>query len=197
MTNSDYCNKENDGLMMTVDQHHRLRPTAAATTTTTGNLPQEVDWVESVVNCAQIVNKIFTRNTCRLCHIYSDKQVEFEQRLLQQETSDWTTQMIHHTAAAYSGASRMQNSNNNSSSNHCNPQMIELYRQFLFDEDSVVDSVEFRAGHAGSICSSNDGSSNSQNHDHQDTTLTENDASCTTAVATSIVTESDLNIMEA
>jgi hypothetical protein len=69
------------------------------------------------------VNKMVTRNTCRVCHIYSDKQVEFEQRL--QETSEWY-------------------SPNNATSFHQQSQMIELYRQYLFDEDSVVDSVEFR-----------------------------------------------------
>jgi hypothetical protein len=81
------------------------------------------DWLETMANCAQMVNKIVARNTCRVCHIYVDKQVEFEQRL--QETSEWYSQ-------------------NNATAFHQQSQMIELYRQYLFDEDSVVDSVECR-----------------------------------------------------
>jgi hypothetical protein len=87
------------------------------------NRHRSSDWLESMVECAQMVNKIWARNTCRLCHIYSDKQVEFEQRL--QETSEWYSQ-------------------NNAAAFHQQAQMIELYRQYLFDEDSVVDSVECR-----------------------------------------------------
>lgn len=82
-------------------------------------------WVDTMVSCAQAVNKLFTKNTCRVCQVYSDKQVEFEQRL--QELN-----ITSPVDSAYLKAFIP-----------LHPE-VELYRQFLFDEDSVVDSVGHR-----------------------------------------------------
>lgn len=75
------------------------------------------DWVDSVVEVAQTCKKLFTRHTCRVCQVYVDEQVEFE--IQQQENRSW------HDSAL----SMME---------------VELYRQFLFDEDSVVEGVSER-----------------------------------------------------
>jgi hypothetical protein len=81
------------------------------------------DWVDTLVSCAQVVNKLFVRNTCRICQVYSDKQVEFEERL--QENSNPVDRAMLRAAMPL------------------HPE-VELYRQFLFDEDSVVESVGLR-----------------------------------------------------
>jgi hypothetical protein len=88
----------------------------------TGNQNSD-DWVDALVSCANVVNKLFVRNTCRLCQVYSDKQVEFEQRL--QDNSNPVDRAVLRTVLPL------------------HPE-VELYRQFLFDEDSVVESVGLR-----------------------------------------------------
>lgn len=73
-------------------------------------------WVERTVELAATCNKLLTiSNACRLCSVYADKQVEYESR--QVENGIWT-------AAG-------------------NPQ-VEVYRRFLFDEESVVGSFTER-----------------------------------------------------
>jgi hypothetical protein len=157
-------NKENVGLLLALDKNqksinHFNNNNNNDSVTTTASNSNQIDWLDKVVDCAQILNKIFTRNTCRLCHVYSDKQVEFEERIQENAT-------IAATAAGW----YMNNNNNyyndydNSSENICNqqelrpsvtlpmsihgtaidPHVVELYRQQLFDEESVVDSIELR-----------------------------------------------------
>lgn len=72
-------------------------------------------WVDTMVSCAQAVNKMFVRNTCRLCHVYTDRQVEFE---VSRENNPVERAFLK-------AAATMQ------------PE-VELYRRFLFDEESVV-----------------------------------------------------------
>lgn len=91
------------------------------------NRRSDEDWVDTMVSCAQAVNKLFVRNTCRLCQVYTDKQVEYEERL--QEDSDSynpVDRAVLHTILP-----------------PLHPE-VEFYRQFLFDEDSVVESVCLR-----------------------------------------------------
>jgi hypothetical protein len=83
----------------------------------------QVQWIDSVVQAATTANKLFTRNTCRMCHVYSDKQVEFE---------------TQHEGLSSPMASLMMRTTQEASME------VELYRQFLFDEDSVVDNVSHR-----------------------------------------------------
>lgn len=73
---------------------------------------RRADWVDKTVNLARACNKLFTKNTCRLCQVYVDQQVEFENR--------------QEDASVKNPARSME---------------VELYRQFLFDEESVVDGV--------------------------------------------------------
>ena len=81
-------------------------------------------WVDTIVNCANTVNKLFTQNTCRVCQVYSDKQLEYEVSL---ESNNSITSPVDR-AALKTGYL------------HYYPH-VEVYRQFLFDEDSVVESV--------------------------------------------------------
>jgi hypothetical protein len=85
--------------------------------------PSQFQWIDTVVEAATTANKLFTRNTCRMCHVYSDKQVEFETRN-EGSSSPMERLMMRTTQEA--------------------SLEVELYRQFLFDEDSVVDNVTHR-----------------------------------------------------
>jgi hypothetical protein len=66
----------------------------------------EDGWVDSMVEVVRLCNNLFTKHTCGLCHIYVDKQVEYETRHEEER-------------------------------NRAHPLRVDLYRQFLFDEDSV------------------------------------------------------------
>ena len=175
MTNFD-CNKENVSLL----RHGDFVSTQKSVTSShQQQQQQQLDWVDTVVNCANIMNKIFTRNTCRLCHIYSDKQVEFEERLqenatitataaewynIQQqqgamnsrgnETNDFDRDVMYHPQQEQQQQIEAPSSNTlivppNSVSSSMPPvdlEAVELYRKYLFDEESVVDSIELRIG---------------------------------------------------
>ena len=76
------------------------------------------DWVDTMMSCAQAVNKMFVRNTCRVCQVYTDRQVEFE---VSRENNPVERAFLKVAAS-------MQ------------PE-VELYRQFMFDEESVVSGL--------------------------------------------------------
>jgi hypothetical protein len=82
----------------------------------------QTQWVDTIVQAAQTANKMFAQNTCRLCHVYTDKQVEFETR---NEISSSPLESIFMRTAEAS-------------------MEVELYKQFLFDEESVNDNVTDR-----------------------------------------------------
>ena len=85
-----------------------------------GGGPKE-DWVDSVADTAAAMKKFFTRTTCRLCQVYVDEQVQYEVQQEQKPNSQsWITPISNFE--------------------------VELYRQFLFDEDSVVEQVSERDG---------------------------------------------------
>jgi hypothetical protein len=95
-----------------------------------------IDWVDSVVDVATTCKKIFTAHTCRLCQVYTDAQVEYEVR--QEETAQQQQEPLsqpQHQRAA-KGSSFFQALPNSLE--------VELYRQFLFDEESVVEGVNER-----------------------------------------------------
>ena len=177
MTNLD-CNKENASLIQYISCVDNAK---SVTTSNHPPQPQPVDWVDTVVNCATIMNKIFTRNTCRLCHIYSDKQVEFEERIQQNATisataAEWYNLQqqgailynnnnddgnLDQDDAMYQHHQQQQLDFNASSATGVmspppavtstlpppvDPATVELYRKYLFDEESVVDSIEMRIG---------------------------------------------------
>lgn len=90
-------------------------------------------WVESIVQVAQTCNKLFNAQTCRLCHVYADKQLEFE---CEENTETATYSPVER---AWLKTGREQNSLE-----------VDLYRQFLFDEDSVVKTATSRDEDDGS-----------------------------------------------
>ncbi len=101
---------------------------------------KEDAWVDSMIEVAHTATKLFARHTCRMCHVYVDEQLEFER---QQQQFDFYK-------AHQQSVSNKENSSPGVSSPWANlvanagpsPFEVELYRQFLFDEESVVDTVE-------------------------------------------------------
>lgn len=90
-------------------------------------------WVDAVVQAATTANNLFMKNSCRLCHAYTDKQVEFETG---NEPSYTTSAAMESMLRRTTETAAME---------------VDLYRKFLFDEDSVVDNVsdrEMRSGKA-------------------------------------------------
>jgi hypothetical protein len=83
---------------------------------------EESDWVESVADVAQTCKKLFSANACRLCDVYTDAQVEYEVRQEKQPQPKYWMHMMSHQPSLE----------------------VELYRQFLFDEDSVMEVVSER-----------------------------------------------------
>ena len=80
------------------------------------------DWIEKAGSISQAFNKLLAKSACKLCNVYVDEQVEFENR-----QEDYKTSMAKAWGRSYK------------------PSMeVELYRQMLFDEESVVDSVTGR-----------------------------------------------------
>lgn len=85
-------------------------------------------FVNTMVSYARTVNKMFTRHTCRLCHIYADKQVAFE---VEEAIAD---QVINPVERAVMKMDPVL------------PPEVEIYRRYLFDEDSVIQTVGSRVG---------------------------------------------------
>lgn len=83
--------------------------------------------VESVVKAAKACNKVFL-DKCNLCTVYCDKQVQFEyiQDQIKMDVTSPITNLF----------SRIDNNNLE----------VKLYRDFLFDEESVVEGVSGRSG---------------------------------------------------
>lgn len=90
------------------------------------------DWTDRAVQLAQTCNQIFVKN-CAPCVYYAESQVEFESR---QE---------------YLGAGPVGRV---FAKNVCQNFEVAMYKQFLFDEDSVLEGVQIRDEH--DMGSSND-----------------------------------------
>jgi hypothetical protein len=98
-----------------------------------------IDWVDSVVDVASTCKKILTAHTCRLCQVYTDAQVEFEVR--QEESAQQQHQQQQQPARS---AAPVANTSSFFQTMMPNALEVEMYRQFLFDEDSVVEGVNER-----------------------------------------------------
>jgi hypothetical protein len=99
-----------------------------------------IDWVDSVVDVASTCKKILTAHTCRLCQVYTDAQVEFEVR--QEESAQ--QQQQHQQQHPSRSAAPVASSSPFFQAMMPNSLEVEMYRQFLFDEDSVVEGVNER-----------------------------------------------------
>jgi hypothetical protein len=116
----------------------------------------DAHWIDTVVSCAQTINKLFTSHTCRLCHVYSDRQVEYENSLSLAAAAAAPTTVdyagsgmypqLQHQAAVISPVERAYLKTTRSANAALLQPEVEFYRQFLFDEESVVDAVYSRTG---------------------------------------------------
>lgn len=113
------------------DNHRQL-----STKGTTTSSPSSTDegWVDSMVQVAHTANKLFSKHTCRLCQVYTDKQVEYETR----QENALRYQQYFESSGDSSPIDRVWDNLEAAASQQLN---IELYRQFLFDEESVVSNV--------------------------------------------------------
>lgn len=134
--------------MMRAESTRRSLSTMTSTTTAaTSYAPEssrihrendEVGWVlDGMVQMAKSCNNLLSKNACHLCNVYVDKQLEFEQR---QECigNGAATQAISPVERVWMRTVPPEGLQP--------PQQMEvdLYKQFLFDEDSVVDTVSSR-----------------------------------------------------
>lgn len=110
--------------------------------------------LDSFISAANIVNKLFQKSSCAVCQMYTDKQLEFEirqDRLLQSENST-DPDRLQLTSSEDSGCCSQSTSPVDRAYMKCasGPSgafEIAMYRQFLFDEESVVDTIENRTGY--------------------------------------------------
>ncbi|GAX13779.1 hypothetical protein FisN_30Lh074 [Fistulifera solaris] len=92
------------------------------------NSKQRLDdgWVDSMVEVAKVCNNLFTKQ-CNLCNVYTNKQVEFEWRQERTQNSD--------SSSPVQRALQKVNRGNLE---------VHMYRQFLFDEESVIAGASLR-----------------------------------------------------
>jgi hypothetical protein len=83
-------------------------------------------WVDSMVEVARACNKLFTKHTCGLCHVYVDKQVEYESR--QEDHKRGGDHPLSPVERVWMKTGLGLERGN---------MEVDMYRQFLFDEDSV------------------------------------------------------------
>ena len=86
------------------------------------------NWVDNMVKVATAANKLVRKNCCNLCHVYVDKQVEFEEKELARENEQHQHQGM---GTGNSPTERLWSKMNTENLE------VEVYRQFLFDESSV------------------------------------------------------------
>ena len=87
-------------------------------------------WVDSMVEVARTCNKLFSKHSCNACNVYVKKQVEYETN----------QEQIRGNSRPQSPMARVWQKTGIEQSKL----EVELYRQFLFDEESVVDGVSLR-----------------------------------------------------
>ena len=112
--------------------------------------------LNSVVNAAASVNKALMEN-CSICTMYCDRQVKYEEWVHQQyhistASMNHLFQQVHPNGATPNGNG--QEGSNAAPENPMTPNdaQINQYKEFLFDEQSVIESVASRdAGDNGGI----------------------------------------------
>lgn len=115
---------------------------------------QNLSLLDSLVATANVINNVFSSSSCArsLCQVYTEKQLEFENRqdilqisqssdllqigLTQSDDSDDQSDRSSPVERAH-----MRCSVATTSSSFLE---VQLYRQFLFDEESVVDNIQNR-----------------------------------------------------
>lgn len=102
------------------------------------------DWIEKTATIQQALVSLITKTSCRLCHVYTDKQLEFENRqaLEQEQQRNSLVWNNNYPGVGYNGGSDHSFIPYAPAAATCLE--VELYRQFLFDEESVVTSLSAR-----------------------------------------------------
>jgi hypothetical protein len=96
-------------------------------------------WVDRMVKVANACNSLVV-SKCNMCHVYANRQVEFEAS----EAARRRAAMTPATSVFSSPASPTERvwQKMNASCAAANSLEVNLYRQFLFDEESVVGMLE-------------------------------------------------------
>jgi hypothetical protein len=109
--------------------HHDTNLLKGGDGTVTGG--NNEDWIEKASSLSQAFHKLIAKSACKMCDVYVDEQLEFENR--QEDYYNTTTGTTTTTSMARAWVKAYK------------PSMeVELYRQMLFDEESVVFSVSER-----------------------------------------------------
>ena len=99
---------------------------------------QPGDWVDGTGLLSQTFTKLISNTTCvRLCSLYVDEQVEYEIR--QEDCVSGMDRMVSVVSSVGGAASNMLAFHNGNDGMD-----VQLYKQFLFDEDSVLTSLTER-----------------------------------------------------
>lgn len=85
--------------------------------------------MDTVVSAASAVNKVLMEN-CGLCTVYCDQQVKYE---------DWVQHQYHVSTSSMNHLFQKVNPSTPNENDE-----IKQYQDFLFDEESVLDSVASR-----------------------------------------------------
>lgn len=98
-------------------------------------------WVDRMVKMANACNSLVI-SKCNLCHVYANRQVEFEQERDAARRALETPATSVFSSPASPTERVWQKMNAGCNVGNINPLEVNLYRQFLFDEESVVDMLE-------------------------------------------------------
>ena len=100
--------------------------------------------MNTVVNAAASVNKALMEN-CSICTMYCDRQVKFEDIIQQQYDINNIFHPVNPNSHTNGGVNGSCNGNNNDDNPMTpNDAQINQYKEFLFDEASVIESVASR-----------------------------------------------------
>ena len=97
-------------------------------------------WVDRMVKMANACNSLVT-SKCNLCHVYANRQVEFEASERARSARALETPATSVFSSPVSPTERVWQKMNASCA-AANSLEVNLYRQFLFDEESVVDMLD-------------------------------------------------------
>ena len=111
---------------------------------------QHRGWVEGMVKVATACNQLVQKNYCNMCHVYTNRQVEFEQqseqqhhhhRQQQQQQSSPQSEMYEYfvggESTTHAGIARGGSPTARVWQTMNTGLEVDIYRQFLFDEASV------------------------------------------------------------
>ncbi|KAG7355314.1 hypothetical protein IV203_004670 [Nitzschia inconspicua] len=94
--------------------------------------------LDIVANATSVVSKVLVEN-CGICTVYCDQQVQYEE-WVQHQVNVSTSSSINHVFSQ-----RILNLNTTAGAYHnCRDDDIKQYQEFLFDEESVLESVASR-----------------------------------------------------